>query len=297
MSITTKRFDSSEGNVWKYVFDFGNAISEAVLYQYQSFYDRTVLCISVQSGCPVGCKFCGTGNKFIRNLSSEEIIYQVKHCLSDMNISDVDTKGKRFQIMFMSMGEPLLNFKNVEEAIIKLNKLYRNAELLISTVAPTTFPIAYYKLYELSRKINKIGLQFSIHEAFDEKRDILIPYENKLNLSEIRDFGINWNKITHRRAYLNYCVHENNHSEVELQRLKDLFSPICFNFTFSVICSPDENMKNAGFKNLDLINKISDSFLKSGYDVRVFDPAGQDDIGGGCGQLWYVQNWLKNYNK
>jgi 23S rRNA (adenine2503-C2)-methyltransferase len=297
MSITTKRFDSSEGNVWKYVFDFGNAISEAVLYQYQSFYDRTVLCISVQSGCPVGCKFCGTGNKFIRNLSSEEIIHQVKHCLSDMKISDVDTKGKRFQIMFMSMGEPLLNFKNVEEAIIQLNIIYPNAELLISTVAPTTFPIAYYKLYELSRKINKIGLQFSIHEAFDNKRDILIPYENKLNLSEIRDVGINWNKITGRPVYLNYCVHENNHSEIELQKLKDLFSPVCFNFTFSVICSPDENMKNAGFKNLDLINKISDSFLKSGYNVRVFDPAGQDDIGGGCGQLWYVQNWLKNYNK
>jgi adenine C2-methylase RlmN of 23S rRNA A2503 and tRNA A37 len=56
-----KRFDSSEGNVWKYVFDFGNAVAEAVLYKYESFYKRTVLCISVQSGCPVGCKFCGTG--------------------------------------------------------------------------------------------------------------------------------------------------------------------------------------------------------------------------------------------
>ena len=67
VNMKTKRFDSSEGNVWKYVFDFENAVAEAVLYKYEDFYKRTVLCVSVQSGCPVGCKFCGTGKKFIRN--------------------------------------------------------------------------------------------------------------------------------------------------------------------------------------------------------------------------------------
>lgn len=49
--MNVKRFDSSEGNLWKYVFDFGDAIAEAVLYRYDSFNKRTVLCISVQSGC------------------------------------------------------------------------------------------------------------------------------------------------------------------------------------------------------------------------------------------------------
>ena len=43
------------------------------------------------------------------------------------------------------------------------------------------------------------------------------------------------------------------------------------------------------------VNKMQDLFLKNGYDVKIFDPAGKDDIGGGCGQLWYVQEWLKNY--
>lgn len=293
--MITKRFDSSEGNVWKYVFEFEDAITEAVLYKYNSFYDRTVLCISVQSGCPVGCKFCGTGHKFIRNLKSQEIISQVKHCLKDMQIEDINEKGKRFQIMFMSMGEPLLNFSNVELAIIELNKKYPNAELLISTIAPTTYPKYYSSLFELSKKINKIGLQFSVHEAFDDKRNELIPYKQKLSLVELRDIGINWNKITNRPVYINYCVHENNHSEAELNRLKDLFSPVCFNFTFSVICSPNENMKDKSYRELDIINKISDSFLKCGYNVRVFNPAGQDDIGGGCGQLWYVQDWMKNH--
>ena len=37
------------------------------------------------------------------------------------------------------------------------------------------------------------------------------------------------------------------------------------------------------------------TFISDGYNARIFDPAGQDDIGGGCGQLWFVQDWLKSY--
>ena len=56
-------------------------------------------------------------------------------------------------------------------------------------------------------------------------------------------------------------------------------------------------MKDAAFRNLDVIRNFQNKFLEKGYNVRMFDPAGQDDIGGGCGQLWYVQNWLKCYKK
>ena len=292
--MKTKRFDSSEGNVWKYVFDFGNAVAEAVLYRYEDFYIRTVLCVSVQSGCPVGCKFCGTGKKFIRNLTSNEIVSQVKHCLSNMNIEDINSTGKRFQIMFMSMGEPILNIDNVISAIKDLNNLYPNAELLLSTMGAKNHT-AFEKLLRISVEIPKVGLQFSVHEAFEEKRNELIPFKNKLNLREIRDFGIEWNKQTKRPVYVNYCIGEHNQSSEEMDRLKDLFSPVVFNFTFSVICSADENMKEKGYREFDKINAITSSFVECGYNVRVFDPAGQDDIGGGCGQLWYVQDWIKQH--
>lgn len=112
-----KRFDSSEGNVWKYVFTKADMVAEAVLYRYEDFYKRTVICCSTMSGCPVGCKFCGTGNKFVRNLTSAEIIEQIQAILRDQHIEDVDKIGKRFQIMFMSMGEPLLNWDQVESAV------------------------------------------------------------------------------------------------------------------------------------------------------------------------------------
>lgn len=293
--MKVKRFDSSENNVWKYVFDFENAVAEAVLYKYEDFYKRTVLCVSVQSGCPVGCKFCGTGKKFIRNLTSREIVDQVKHCLKDMNIENVNSASERFQIMFMSMGEPILNFDNVDRAIRDLHNIYRNAELLISTMGAKKGD-AFKKLFKVSSDIKKVGLQFSVHEAFEDKRNALIPFSNKLTLRELRDTGIEWSKLTGRQVYINYCIGSENQSKEEMDRLKDLFSPSIFNLTFSVICSADENMKDKGYKELDIINKISASFLECGYNVRVFDPAAQDDIGGGCGQLWYVQEWMNSHN-
>ena len=291
--MTAQRFDSSEGNVWKYVFDFGDAIAEAVLYRYNDFYERTVLCVSVQSGCPVGCLFCGTGKKFIRNLTAVEIIQQVQHCLKDMNIEDVND-GARFQIMFMSMGEPMLNIGNVALAIQQLHLTYGRAELLVSTMG-AKHRFAYASFLSLSQSIHKIGLQFSVHEAFEDKRNILIPYKNKLSLREMRDYGIEWNKRTDRPVYINYCVSESNQSSEEMDRLKDLFSPAIFNFTFSVICAADEKMKDVGYRELKPIREITASFLSCGYNVRVFNPAGQDDIGGGCGQLWYVQQWMQEH--
>lgn len=290
-----KVFESSEGNVWKYVFTKEDMVAEAVLYQYNNFYERTVICCSTMSGCPVGCKFCGTGNQFVRNLTEDEIVEQIRTVLADKNIRDVDTKGQRFQIMFMSMGEPMLNWDAVESAIVKLHEAYPNAELLLSTIAPMEKD-AIAKMIRLSKAISKVGLQFSIHKSNNMDRDKLIPYKNKLSLQMIRDLGIVWWNETGRHPYLNYCIDGTNNTEEDVNRLQMLFSPVVFNFTFSVVCSPNENMKDAGFKNLDAIRNFEQSFLIAGYNTRIFDPAGQDDIGGGCGQLWYVQEWLKEHN-
>lgn len=290
-----KVFESSEGNVWKYVFTKTDMVVEAVLYKYEDFYKRTVICCSTMSGCPVGCRFCGTGNKFVRNLTSEEIIEQIATVLKDKNIEDVDSKGERFQIMFMSMGEPLLNWNSVETAARRLHTDYPNAELLLSTIAPNE-SVSISNMIRLSKDISKVGLQFSIHKSTDKIRDVLIPYKNKLTLEQIRDLGILWWQATGRHPYLNYCIDGTNNTKEDIKNLQQLFSPVVFNFTFSVVCSPDENMKDAGFKNLDIIRKFEQAFLEKGYNTRIFDPAGQDDIGGGCGQLWYVQQWLKEHN-
>ena len=105
-----KVFYSSDTNVAKFVFTKGKDTAvEAVLYRYEEYRKRTVICCSTQCGCPIGCKFCGTGKFFVRNLTAEEIIEQVKTVLSTI---DCDTKDiEKLQIMFMSMGEPLHNWE------------------------------------------------------------------------------------------------------------------------------------------------------------------------------------------
>ena len=295
--MKVKRFDSSEGNVWKYVFTKEDMIAESVLYQYKSFYDRTVICCSVMSGCPVGCTFCGTGSKFVRNLTSEEIVEQIDYVLKDKNIiNDINEKCKKLQFMFMSMGEPMLNFDNVEKAIRILHEKYDKAELLLSTIGVDDDE-TFAKIINLSKEISNIGLQFSIHKSNDQDRNKLIHFRNKMNLLKIRDAGTIWWKETNRHPFLNYCVDGTNNTEEDFKNLTTIFSPVIFNFTFSVVCSSDETMKDASFRNLEVIRAFQDRFLEQGYNVRMFDPAGQDDIGGGCGQLWYVQKWLKDNRK
>lgn len=286
------RMDSSEGNVWKYIFESDDAIAEAVLYRYESFEKRTVICCSVQSGCPVGCKFCGTGKRFVRNLQSTEIIQQVQDIITDMKIAHNDCE--KFQIMFMSMGEPMLNWYSVYNAIDVLHSLYPSAQLLLSTIGINDNDVQS-GILEISKKIEKVGLQFSIHEALEDRRNVLIPFKNKMTLRDIRDFGMLWNQVTGRKPFLNYCVTRDNTTTESIQRLKDLFSPMYFNLTFSVVCSSDETMKDRGFRDYDYIKFIMNKFIKDGYNCRMFDPAGQDDIGGGCGQLWYVQKWLSQH--
>lgn len=286
------RMDSSEGNVWKYIFESDDAIAEAVLYRYESFEKRTVICCSVQSGCPVGCKFCGTGKRFVRNLQHTEITQQVQDIITDMKIAHNDCE--KFQIMFMSMGEPMLNWYSVYNAIDVLHSLYPSAQLLLSTIGINDYDVQS-GILEISKKIEKVGLQFSIHEALEDRRNVLIPFKNKMTLRDIRDFGMLWNQVTGRKPFLNYCVTRDNTTTESIQRLKDLFSPMYFNITFSVVCSSDETMKDRGFRDYDYIKSVMNKFIKDGYNCRMFDPAGQDDIGGGCGQLWYVQKWLSQH--
>lgn len=290
-----KVFESSEGNVFKYVFTGEDYVAESVLYRYESFENRTVICCSTQSGCPVGCKFCGTGNKFVRDLTYDEIVTQIMTVIHDKNIKT--GLVKKFQIMFMSMGEPMLNWDNVEKAIRILHSLYPNADLLLSTIAPS-FKAGndpYNKLIALSKEIDKVGLQFSIHKSNNVDRNKLIPYKDKMTLKQIRDLGIIWWQQTGRHPYLNYCIDGTNNTFEDYSNLTHLFSPVIFNFTFSVVCSSNENMKEAGYKNLDVIRQFEEKFMLDGYNTRIFDPAGQDDIGGGCGQLWYVQQWMKDH--
>lgn len=287
--MKVKRIDSTDTNVSKYVFDFdGTAVAEAVLYRYGTFEERTVICCSTQSGCPVGCRFCGAGDSFVRNLTAAEIVYQVDRLFFDRGI--VPKNVKKGQIMFMSMGEPMLNFGALEVAIRVLAVSYPNFQLLVSTSAPA---VSYDGIIRLSEQIPTVGLQFSVHESTDEARNKLIPFKAKLTLSEIAATGSLWASRTGRRPFFNYCATPGNTTDDDARRLADLFSPYVWNATVSVVCERDENVAAANARQRALATGFMAKLASLGFDVRCFDPAGQDDIGGGCGQLWFVQDWMR----
>ena len=75
---------------------------------------------------------------------------------------------QKLQVMFMSMGEPLLNLKALIPALYKLHEMYPHARLLISTAAPKISDEMWIKLVKASREIPTVGLQFSVHESTDE---------------------------------------------------------------------------------------------------------------------------------
>lgn len=283
-----KRIDSSEGNVCKFVYTKHDAIAESVLYRYPTYEDRTVICCSTMSGCNVGCRLCGAGDYFVRNLTNEEIVNQVIYSIQQTGVSSHTIK--KLQIMFMSMGEPLLNIKNVILAIRELHTLYPKAALLLSTIGPD---INYESIFEISKEIGALGLQFSVHESTDDKRDLLIPFKNKLTLAEIGEKGEAFYRVCGRRPFFNYCASDTNTSNKDIFNLLGYFDPKVWECTISVICERNEGLPTRNQHQIDLAVGFSERMLAAGYSVRVFDPAGQDDIGGGCGQLWFVQNWMK----
>lgn len=288
--MEVKRIDSTDTNVSKYVFDFGSAVAEAVLYKYGTYEKRTVICCSTQSGCPIGCRFCGAGDNFVRNLSAEEIVAQVEHLFADRGIDPAAVE--RGQIMFMSMGEPLLNLKQLGPAIKELYTRYPKFALLISTSAPK---VDYLHLQNISVQVPTVGLQFSVHESMDRTRDALIPFKAKLTLEEIATEGRKWYQITGRQPFFNYCAHALNTADDDADRLLALFDPYIWQATVSVICERDESIAAANERQRTLATDFMAKLLERGFSVRCFDPAGQDDIGGGCGQLWFVQDWMRNH--
>lgn len=285
-----KRIDDEAENVCKFVFTNKNAVVESVLYKYPDYETRTVICCSTQSGCPVGCRFCGAGDYFVRSLTADEIVSQAVYSVEQTGVNASDMK--RLQIMFMSMGEPLLNLKGLIPAIEKLHELYPNAALLISTSAPE---VDYSQVVELSKRVPTVGLQFSVHESTDEARDALVPFKKKLNLWQIAWEGNRWHQEVGRKPFFNYCAHDGNSSDEDADRILKLFDPSVWCATVSVVCERDEGMPKTNDHQRGLASDFASKLVQRGYDTRMFDPAGQDTIGGGCGQLWFVQQWMREH--
>lgn len=290
-----KRIDDEAENVAKFVYTKKDAVAESVLYRYPTYEERTVICCSTQSGCPVGCRFCGAGDYFVRSFTTEEIIDQVDYSIEQTGIEA--SQMKKLQVMFMSMGEPFLNLKALIPALYTLYEKYPHARLLISTSGPNISMHWWQLLKEASREIPTVGLQFSVHESTDKARNALVPFAAKMSLGDIYDYGFSWCEYVNdgRKPFFNYCAHDANSSDEDADRIHSLYDPLVFNATVSVICERNDGMPATNDHQRNLAIDFAAKLVARGFDTRVFDPAGQDTIGGGCGQLWFVQDWMREH--
>jgi len=166
---------SSDGTE-KYLWDLGDGEAvESVLIPEGK---RRTLCISSQVGCALGCVFCATGRMgFRRNLSAAEIACQVREVILQ------DSERKPTNVVFMGMGEPLLNWEAVDTALTQLNHpegLGIGARhITVSTVG--ILP----NLAKLAQRPEQFRLALSLHAPTPELRHELMPIEKKYGLPAV----------------------------------------------------------------------------------------------------------------
>lgn len=138
---------------------------------------RWMIGVSVMSGCPVGCKFCATGNlKRWRRLTAAEIVAQVEFILSK-NPKYKFTDAMEHKINYTRMGEPFLTLDAVKEAIEIIEKKYPGTHHYVSTIGLKNADYSWIR--------NNITLQVSLHSLVPDRRAWLIPWKNTASLEEL----------------------------------------------------------------------------------------------------------------
>jgi 23S rRNA (adenine2503-C2)-methyltransferase len=163
---------------------------------------RTTACVSSQVGCSLNCHFCATARlKRMRNLQPDEIYDQVVA---------IDEQSRLYHnqplsnIVFMGMGEPLMNYNNVLKSIEKITDV---EGLAMSpkriTLSTSGIPKMMMKLADDGPKFN---LALSLHSAIDEKRTQIMPFNEQFPLSDIKQALKYWYEKTGTRVTYEYVV-------------------------------------------------------------------------------------------
>ncbi len=172
---------------------------EAVLMEFDD--GRASACVSSQVGCALKCSFCATGDfGFRRNLSALEIFEQV-WWLSRI----LQARGERISnLVFMGMGEPLLNY----EAVIQAIKMINDPDLIglgMRHITVSTSGIAP-KIYDLARDLPQANLAISLHAPTQDLREKIMPIAKKYHIDELFTAVDHHIEETHRRVTYEYLL-------------------------------------------------------------------------------------------
>ncbi len=276
-AITIDTMQVSSDRTIKNAFKLHDAqIIEGVLIPTDT---RMTACVSSQVGCSLTCKFCATGRlERTRNLNFDEIYDQVailrEQAMENYNIP-------LSNIVYMGMGEPLLNYANVLKSI----------EYITSpkglNMAPKRITVSTAGIAKMIKKLGddevKFNLALSLHAANDKKRDQIMPINEHNNL-EVLEEALNYfcNK-TNSHVTFEYIVFNNFNDSVEDARELARF---CAKIPSKVNLIEYNPIDDGGFVNTteDRLQKFKDVLWSKGIQVNLRRSRGKD-IDAACGQL------------
>lgn len=270
--ITATIKDRQKTVKFRITLEDGNTIESVSLEEKDG--KRTV-CLSSQVGCVISCRFCKTGTMgFKRNLYSHEIIEQF--LLLKMH------SGKISNIVFMGMGEPLLNISNVKKAIEIINHPDGN-NISLRKITISTCGIAE-GIIALIKGGPYVRLAFSLITANENLRKHLIPASNKNPLIKIKKALIDYQKRVKKYITLEIVIMKGiNDNEDEINRILSFIPPL--KVTINII--PWNTVSGLPFKRPDskVLHKIRKRFEESGITVTQRYLKG-NSINAACGQLY-----------
>ena len=240
---------------------------------------RTTACVSSQVGCSLDCVFCATAAlKRMRNLNADEIYDQV---LAMDKQSKLYFKRSLSNIVFMGMGEPLLNYKNV---LLAIDKITDPDGLAMSpkriTLSTSGIPKMIKKMAD--DKV-KFDLAISLHSARQEVREKIMPFANKFPLNDLSKSLAYWYQYTKKQITFEYVIWEGiNDKKEDIQALIKFCRQIPSKVNL-IQYNPIDNslMKEAS-------EEIIESYLKALTQSKIkvtYRRSRGEDIAAACGQL------------
>ena len=267
---------SKDGTIKNAVSLFDNLLVESVLIPVKN---RTTACISSQVGCSLDCAFCATSRlKRMRNLKPDEIFDQA---------STINLQSKLYynrpisNIVFMGMGEPLLNYKNL---ILGIEKITSKDGLGMSPKRITVSTSGISKLIiKMADNQVKFNLAVSLHSAIEETRNKIMPFSKKFPLDELLDAVKYWNKKTGKIVTYEYIVWKEINDD--LRHINALVK-FCKSSPSKVNLIEYNKTENPFFVAADdkIIDKYISELEKNRIPVTIRKSRGKD-IDAACGQL------------
>ena len=240
---------------------------------------RTTACISTQVGCSLACKFCATGKlKLMRNLSPGEIVDQVVHL---KNEAELRHNKPLTNIVYMGMGEPLLNYNN----------MLRSTELITSSdglaMSPKRITVSTAGIAKMIKRLGddavKFNLALSLHAADDHKRSQIMEINDSNNLGALSEALVYFHQKTGSRITFEYIIFKDFNDEIkDAQDLAEFAK--CVPCKINII--EYNPIEDGIFQQAepDKVNAFADYLKGKNMIVNIRRSRGKD-IDAACGQL------------